>query len=399
MSAFWPRALSAARFALGNVEGPFLPEEVIFEVTTSCNLACPMCVRTAPLAGAHAAAGAGEGPASATERAVGRAAAISLRSARSLNLDDFRSLLNRVPTQVGRVAFAGLGEPLLNRALPDMVDMASARGHGTVLYTNGTLLDEETSMRLLSAGLAGIVIPLDGGTKETYERYRVNASFEQTVGNIYSLLAVRKRLRSRVFVELQMLRLPGTEREVAKWRRTWGEAGVDSLRYKPDHMGVYQAPVQGLDSAGARPRTEGRGLDSAGGRPGMEGWGLDSAGARPGTEGRGVCPMPWRGPATVDVDGNVYPCCVQSPENALLGKLPGTDLAAAWNGAEAVDLRTRFVRGRRKLETCKGCLIPLFPVAMSAAASLLDPFAMRRVLSMIERVMPSAGSMEWRGAK
>ena len=98
--------------------------------------------------------------------------------------------------------------------------------------------------------------------------------------------------------------------------------------------------------------------------------------------------MPWRGPATVDVEGNVYPCCVQSPENAILGVLPDNDLRDVWNGPRAVDVRRRFVSGRQKLDTCEGCLIPLFPVPVSAAASLLDPFLMRRLLSLFERMLP-----------
>ena len=318
------RLLASARFLAGDWQGRCAPEEVILEVTTACNLACPMCART------HLK---------------------KQRPPASLSMVDFHKLLRRLPTSVQRVAMAGLGEPLLNSNLVEMVERLTAGGFGVVLYTNATLMTAQISRGLVEAGLAGIVIPVDGATAATYEKYRKNGRFDETVANVRGVLAARDQARSALFVEVQMLDLPGTRGQLAAFKSMWAGSGVNALRFKPDHMGV------GPDSEARRHE-------------------------------QGVCPMPWRGPATVDVEGNVYPCCVQSPENQLLGNLLEDSLLDIWNGPKARELRRHFVETRRKAPTCHGCSIPLPHQWVSAIGNLVDPFTARKLLARAERFLP-----------
>lgn len=363
MAAFFERLKASIRFAVGDWRGPFLPEEVIFEVTTACNLECPMCPRTAMS---------------------------PRRPNRNLSLEEFTLFAERIPLRVVRTAIAGLGEPCLNPDLPSMVRMLAKRGHKPVLYTNGTLLDRRMSLELVKAGLSGVIIPVDGVTQETYSRYRPNADLAVTERNILDLLRVKKELGSTLFVELQMLKLPGTEAELSQWRHRWTRQGVDSLRYKPDHVGLELAEPSA--QLGGSPLT----LPLATTPPDREGaTKLRDQGAKKSIgesrSGSGVCPMPWRGPATVDIDGNVYPCCVQSPGNRLLGNLSDGTLEQLWNGPEARQVRKDFINTGRKLDTCVGCLIPLPPRLVSALGNLLDPFTARRVLSRVEHLLPQGG--------
>jgi radical SAM protein with 4Fe4S-binding SPASM domain len=325
------RLRSSAALLLRRPQAALLPQEVIIEVTTACNLACPMCARTA---------------------------LANTRQRAPLSLSRFASLLDRLPAAVERVALAGLGEPLLDRDLPDMVGLLSARSFHSVLYTNGTLLEPDLSERLVAAGLSTIIIPIDGATAGSYETYRKNATYEITVRNVRALLKAKKRQRSALFVELQMLRLPGLEAEIGLWRRQWSLPGIDSLRVKPDHMGVGAAE----------------------GAPGTR------------SSGHGICPMPWRGPATVDIDGQVYPCCVQSPENRILGNLFRQPLEEIWNAAAAIELRRGFVESRAKLSTCSGCLIPIPPAPVSVVGGLLSPALARRILSRVEPLISRLGA-------
>lgn len=346
ISGFSRRLAASARFLKGTWDAPFVPEEVIFEVTTACNLACPMCART------HLS---------------------EPRKPVSLSQDDFLKLAVRLPSGVQRVAIAGLGEPLLNRDLPAMVSYLSSRGVGAVLYTNATLLTREISEQLVGGGLAGIVIPVDGASAATYEKYRKNGCFAQTVANVRALLEVKERLGASLFVEVQMLDLPGTRQELPAWRAMWAGCGVDALRFKADHMGVDGGgPPAGAGGGSGTGRETGTGRDTQ--------TGTDT--------GVGRCPMPWRGPATVDVHGRVYPCCVQSPENANLGNLFEQDLDTIWNGPEALRVRREFARTRRKLSTCQGCTIPLPREWIAALGNLVDPFTARRVLARAERFWP-----------
>ena len=86
------------------------------------------------------------------------------------------------------------GESLLRPELFDMVGYARDAGLDTRFHTNGTLLDEEKSRKLIAAGLDQFAVSIDGFDAETYERVRVNADFEKTIGNIVRFLGIKKEL-------------------------------------------------------------------------------------------------------------------------------------------------------------------------------------------------------------
>src|SRR5215211_4993145 len=98
----------------GQVRPP-LPRSLQVEVTSSCNLRCPMCL---------VAYRPGQG-----------------RSTGALSLDAFRSLLDELP-DVDDITLQGLGEPLLNPDLVEMVKLAKDRGAVVGFNTNGTVLTE-----------------------------------------------------------------------------------------------------------------------------------------------------------------------------------------------------------------------------------------------------------------
>ena len=78
-----------------------------------------------------------------------------------------------------------------------MVKYAHDAGLVTRFHTNGTLLDEDKSRRLIEAGLDQFAFSFDGYDAETNERIRVNADFEKTVGNIVRFLEIKKEIGVR----------------------------------------------------------------------------------------------------------------------------------------------------------------------------------------------------------
>jgi wyosine [tRNA(Phe)-imidazoG37] synthetase (radical SAM superfamily) len=75
------------------------------------------------------------------------------------------------PTVPKRVCFSGLGEPLTNKNLPDMIRMLRSAGFtGRIdVISNGSLLTHEMSDALLDAGISRIQISLQGLTSEKYQ--------------------------------------------------------------------------------------------------------------------------------------------------------------------------------------------------------------------------------------
>jgi radical SAM protein with 4Fe4S-binding SPASM domain len=149
----------------------FPPRKIAVEVSSFCNLRCIHC--------AHGASPDG-----------------TVRMNRSQSMMDF-DLFKKVMDEASefknstKIIFALMGEPLLNKRLPDMVAYAHSKGLWTQVNTNCTLLSREKGEALIDAGLDFIYLSLDGITKETYERIRVRSDFDKVINNILSFLELR----------------------------------------------------------------------------------------------------------------------------------------------------------------------------------------------------------------
>ena len=111
-----------------------------------------------------------------------------------------------------------------------MLAIAKEMGVPSGISTNATILTEESSRRLIQAGLDYIIFAFDGATKATYEKYRKGAEFEKVRENILGFLKVKKELKSKIFCIVQMVRAegeqprdPGADPDVACGRRRRGQ--------------------------------------------------------------------------------------------------------------------------------------------------------------------------------
>lgn len=120
-----------------------LPRELYIESTSRCNEHCDQCPRT------H----------------LGREAD------RDISLDEVRRILDQLP-QLERVVLHGLGEPLMNPELPEIVRDVRARGAYVLFNTNALLLNAARGAALIDAGLNELRVSLDGARPETYARVR-----------------------------------------------------------------------------------------------------------------------------------------------------------------------------------------------------------------------------------
>ena len=107
--------------------------KLYIEPTTKCNLNCKMCFRHTwfdePIC--------------------------------DLSLDDFRRVLDTMPSSVETIFFGGMGEPLFHRDILQMVRLAADTGAEVELLTNGTLLSGEMILGLIEAGLGRLWVSID----------------------------------------------------------------------------------------------------------------------------------------------------------------------------------------------------------------------------------------------
>ncbi len=138
------------------------PLEVYLEITTHCNIRCVFCAREHDLG-------------YLSGQRVGNIAS---------------GLLSKVSHLLGTaevICPLGFGEPFLHKEFLGIVESAKELGASIQFNTNGTLIFEDESRRLVKAGADIMVLSLDGAKKETFERIRKGASFETIVENMRRL--------------------------------------------------------------------------------------------------------------------------------------------------------------------------------------------------------------------
>jgi MoaA/NifB/PqqE/SkfB family radical SAM enzyme len=138
---------------------PFF-KSIELELTTTCNLSCPSCVRTL---------------------------FSDIWTDQQLRLGDLKRLTPHLEN-VEIVVLRGWGEPLLHEELPAMVRHLVDSGRQVVLSTNGTLPIPESIMPFLKV----IVFRLKSGTPSCYEGHHPGSMFNRVVINISRVLHWRR---------------------------------------------------------------------------------------------------------------------------------------------------------------------------------------------------------------
>ena len=133
----------------------FEPKWIAWEITRRCNLKCVHCRSSSQLE-------AKEHPDSSHEEAL-------------RILDDIASYAKPV------VVLSG-GEPLLRRDVFELAKYGGEKGLRMCLATNGTLVTEETCLKIKDAGIKMVSLSLDGSTAAVHDDFRCQpGAFEGTL--------------------------------------------------------------------------------------------------------------------------------------------------------------------------------------------------------------------------
>jgi len=119
------------------------PQVVFIEVTNRCNLLCETCPRTY----------------------------FTREPLKSLSLEEFIAIAEQFP-KMTRALLHGIGEPLLNRQLPEIIQYLKSRNIEVLFNSNGTLLTPKWQRKLVESGLDSYRCSIDGARPETYAAIR-----------------------------------------------------------------------------------------------------------------------------------------------------------------------------------------------------------------------------------
>lgn len=140
-----------------------LPRSIYLEPTSRCNEFCQQCPRTL----------------------------LSREDDRDLSFENFRYIVDQFPV-LDRVVLHGLGEPLLNKELPQMIRYLKERGTYVLFNSNGIALTPKRGQALIDAGLDEYRLSMDGSNRETYAQIRGVDAFEKIWRNVKAFIQLQK---------------------------------------------------------------------------------------------------------------------------------------------------------------------------------------------------------------
>lgn len=170
------KAAVTAEVAARKVEVATFPFEIQFSSEHRCNLRCIQCGST-----------------------INRNHGIVPLMDRKLPVrayERFRKLDAALPS-FEWLSLTGSGETLISPDLPAILAHARQSDCAIAFNTNGTLWTQERADMVVDVGVDEIRFSIDGATKATFEKIRVNAKFEKVCDAVRMLVATKQRKGSK----------------------------------------------------------------------------------------------------------------------------------------------------------------------------------------------------------
>lgn len=198
--------MTQAAYGFGGRLTAEFPSQIVMDITEVCNLACAHCLHPEFKSSPHYS---------------GRHLDPMLNSKM---VDEVRRH-GKGATQY--IRYTGNGEPLVHPAAYDILDEAVRHsGVYVTLTTNGTIMNEKRTTRLLEAGVHMIDISIDAHRPDTYAKIRRNGKLEVTRANVLRLLRWVDEARAATKVVVSYIEQPENLGETADFEAFWRDAGA-----------------------------------------------------------------------------------------------------------------------------------------------------------------------------
>lgn len=126
------------------------------------------------------------------------------------------------------IRYSSNGEPLVHPNGYDMIQAAvDHSGVYVTLTTNGKIMNEKRTQRLLESGVHLIDISIDAFKPETYAKIRVKGDLDVTRGNVLRLIRWVQESNAKTKVVVSFVEQPQNTLEVADFERYWKDRGAD----------------------------------------------------------------------------------------------------------------------------------------------------------------------------
>jgi len=288
-----------------------------------------------------------------------------------MSLSELIRITDQVP-DLEQVYLHGIGEPLLNKELADIIRHLKSRKVYVLFNSNGILLNGQCRRDLVAAGLDELRISLDAASSAGYQKIRNSEKFEQIVKNLVSFRTLQKQQQS-TYPKLSLWFL-GTRDNISElpgFITLAAEIGIDEvylqrLVFFQDDEGYGVArPTKTLqDSTDGSSELIQQSQELAA-KLGIQ---FNASGQSEPLEsllGQTEAGLPWSKcyrPLTlmyVTANGNVLPCCI-SPfatvdyDSIILGNVFKNSLEEIWMGSKYENFRQQHQTATPP-KSCRGC--------------------------------------------
>jgi len=276
---------------------PYLPVRLWVELTSCCNYKCIMCPNKD----------------------------LKKEDKGFMDFDLFKKIVDESRDFVFEINLAHRGESLMHPQLIEAIAYAEKNRIFTRLHTNGSLLTEDISRKIIQTKLDRLSFSFDGYDKETYEKTRKGGNFNKTLGNIVRFLEIKKEAHSKK---------PITALEVINFNHKHKEGFSEAK--KRFHSQFNNLPLNSIVFKE------------------MHNWAGQIEKERLGKKYT-VCPFPWNA-LVIYWNGAVLPCTQDFFGEFIVGNVKDSSLKEIWNGEKMSYLRKKLADGSiEKLKACSQC--------------------------------------------
>ncbi|QFY88660.2 radical SAM protein [Magnetovirga frankeli] len=238
----------------------------------------------------------------------------------------------KFPRKFKRVLLTGLGEPMANPRIADMVKLISENdiSEKIEIFTNGYYLNEKISSELIKSGLTKLRLSIQGINDEQYKlNTGVKIDFLSLVEKISNFF-IQSRGKCEVYIKVieeELRDKTDHDRFYDIFGSICDEIFIENLTQAQPMLGNYNNKISNDKTF----------------------YGELSA-------KRNVCPFIFYS-LQIDINGNCFPCPPLSlPLEFSLGNINDEDITLIWNGTNHKNLMlSHLMENREKPDICKFC--------------------------------------------
>lgn len=270
---------------------------LFIELSSTCNLSCPGCIRSVIRGDGHM-----------SERSLAKTFAV----------------FDNPQNSVDYIYLHLFGESGLHPDLFNVIERAAQIGAKVCLNSNGAVLHRADRDRLLSSPLWCFTLGLDGATAETIERYRVGQNGDRLLNESLPWLAKNVRHKPLV-VEWQFVVMRHNEHEIEQARAI---AESHGFRFVLKTASLEMGGTMGAELLPNAFKLSRYNYPSNG------------------------CPFV-ANTLAIASDGSILPCCCDPKRELVIGHID-SGLEAAWDG-HARAMLVESLESDRPVGPCVGC--------------------------------------------